>query len=265
MTDHHGSALAADGAHIAYQWSGTGRPLVLLAGQANSHTWWDLARGDFHGFRSTITLDYRGTGASDKPDVPYSTRGFAEDVIAVLDELDIDRADVYGTSMGGRVAQWLAARHPRRVRGLVLGCTSPGGAHGIERGNDVRRALAQADPARSRAALANMMYTPGWRARNPGPYFTLGDPDMPPHAVRRHLAASNEHDAWDVLADIDTPTLVLHGDEDVLTPVANAPLLAGRIRDARMHVFPGARHAYFDECRPLASSMVEDFLTEQVG
>jgi pimeloyl-ACP methyl ester carboxylesterase len=107
-------ATAPDGARIAYQLRGRGAPLVLLAGQANNHHWWDAVRADFHAARSTLTLDYRGTGDSDKPDTPHSTELSAQDVITVLDELGIDRADVYGTSMGGRVAQQLAARHPQR-------------------------------------------------------------------------------------------------------------------------------------------------------
>ncbi|TVZ83224.1 alpha/beta hydrolase family protein [Streptomyces sp. BK340] len=111
-----GYAHAEDGTALACQRRGTGFPLVLLAGQANNHHWWDGLREDFHGTHSTITLDYRGTGASDKPQGGYSTRQFAEDVIAVLDHLGIERADVYGTSMGGRVAQWVAADHPERVR-----------------------------------------------------------------------------------------------------------------------------------------------------
>jgi pimeloyl-ACP methyl ester carboxylesterase len=259
----HGHARAADGTRLAYQQVGDGRPLVLLAGQANDHTWWDSVRGDFHDTHRTITLDYRGTGASDKPDSPYSTRGFAEDVIAVLDELGVDRADVYGTSMGGRVAQWVAAAHPDRVRRLVLGCTSPGGAHAVERDNEVRRALAQPDRERSRAALIDMMYTPEWRATHPGPYRTLGDPTMPPHAIRGHLVASNEHDAWAVLPGISAVTLILHGDADVLAPVANAALLAERIPRAVTHVFAGARHAYFEECRPAAGELVRGFLTDR--
>lgn len=254
MTEY---AVAADGTRIAYQVAGSGRPLVLLAGQANDHTWWDPVRGDFHAGHRTVTIDYRGTGDSDKPDVPYSTVGLADDVAAVLDALGVEVADVYGTSMGGRVAQWVAARYPRRVRRLVLGCTSPGGTHGVERTNDVRRALA--GPARD-AALADMMYTPAWRAAHPGPYPTLGDPTMPPHAVRRHLVASNEHDAWDALPGIEAPTLILHGTDDVLAPPENAALLAGRIPDTRTHLFAGARHAYFHECRPAASSRTLDFL-----
>ncbi|MBN6545486.1 alpha/beta fold hydrolase, partial [Actinacidiphila bryophytorum] len=70
------------------------------------------------------------------------------------------------------------------------------------------------------------------------------------------------HDAWDALPGITAPTLVLHGEDDVLNPAANATLLAQRIPGARLHLLPGARHAYFDECRPLASELVADFLDE---
>ncbi|MFI1255208.1 alpha/beta fold hydrolase [Streptomyces netropsis] len=252
-------AESADGIRIAYQSHGDGTPVVLLAGQANSHHWWDHVRADFHVAHRTITFDYRGTGESDKPDEPYSTEGFARDVIAVLDDLGVDRAHVYGTSMGGRVAQWLAARHPRRIRALILGCTSPGGPHGIERGEEVRRSLARPGPA-ARQALLELMYTQAWLATHPGPYTTLGDPSMPPHARRRHLAASHQHDAWDALPDICAPTLVVHGSDDLLNPTANAARLASRIPGARLELIPGARHAYFEEFRATAGPLVLDFL-----
>ncbi|MBO0655678.1 alpha/beta fold hydrolase [Streptomyces triculaminicus] len=257
-------AKTPDGVAIAYQLRGDGAPLVLLAGQANNHHWWDGVRDDFHVARSTLTIDYRGTGASDAPSTPYSTALFARDVVAVLDELGIDRADVYGTSMGGRVAQRLAVDHPGRVRSLVLGCTSPGGRHGVERDREVRRSLAGPDPRASRQALLELMYTPGWLASHPGPYRVLGDPSMSPHARRQHLAASDGHDAWDALPGITAPTLVLHGGDDLLNPAANAPLLAGRIPHARMEIIPGARHAYFEEFRETAGSLVLDFLDREV-
>ncbi|MFE9581596.1 alpha/beta fold hydrolase [Nocardia sp. NPDC006044] len=255
-------AKGANGVRLAYQTAGTGAALILLAGQANNHHWWDGIRTDFETRYRTITLDWRGTGDSDKPDEPYSTTGFADDVVAVLDDLDIGRAAVYGTSMGGRVAQWLVARYPERVTALILGCTSPGGKHGIERGPEIRQSLIDPDPQAARQALLELMYTPEWLAHNTGPYNTLGDPAMPAYAKRRHLMASNRHDAWDALPDIASPTLIVHGTEDRFNPAANAPLLAERIPHARMRLIPGARHAYFDEFRAVASPLVLDFLDE---
>ncbi|MFF4160129.1 alpha/beta fold hydrolase [Streptomyces sp. NPDC001678] len=254
-------AKSADGARIAYQVRGAGEPLLLLAGQGNTHHWWDGVIDDFDTAHRTITLDYRGTGDSDRPDEPYSTEGFAEDAIAVLDDLGVERAHVYGTSMGGRVAQWIAARRPDRVRALVLGCTSPGGPHAVDRGDDVRRSLARPAPEGPRALL-DLMYTPSWSAAHPGPFHTLGDPTMTPKDRLRHLIASERHDAWDALPGIQAPTLVVHGDDDLLNPTANAALLAERVPGARLCLIPGARHAYFEEFRSVAGPLVLDFLRE---
>jgi len=254
------SATAPDGARIAYQVRGEGKPLVLLAGQSNNHTWWDPVRADFETSYRTITLDWRGTGDSDKPDEVYSTRGFADDVISVLDDLGIAKAHIYGTSMGGRVAQWVAIKFPERVNALVLGCTSPGAAHGFERSQEIRRKLA--DPTRLGRVLLDLMYTPAWLAANPGPHPVLGDPDMPSYAKSRHLVASNRHDSWAELPGIKAPTLIMHGTDDFFSPVGNAELLADRIPDARAELIQGARHAYFHEFRATASPLVRDFLAQ---
>lgn len=250
-----------DGAKLAIQVSGDGYPLVLLPGQSNNHHWWDCVRPDFADRYRTITFDYRGTGDSDKPDEPYTTRGFVRDLLAVLDELGVERAHVYGASMGGKVAQWLAVDHPERVAGLVLGCTSSGGAQAVERSREVRRLLAQRGVAAKRALL-ELMYTPQWLAEHPGPHRTIGDRGMPAHARRHHFAASTTHDSWEALPGITAPTLVIHGADDVFNPAANAPLLAARIPGARLHLIPGARHAYFEEFREVSSRVVLDFLAE---
>ena len=236
---------------------------MLLAGQSNNHTWWDPVRGDFETEYQTISLDWRGTGGSDKPDEVYSTRGFARDVVAVLDALGLSTAHIYGTSMGGRVAQWLAIDSPERVDKLVLGCTSPGAKHGYERSQEIRKALA--DPARTNQVLLELMYTPTWLSNNPGPYYVLGDASMPTYAKGRHLVASNKHDAWEGLPKIAAPTLILHGTDDVFSPAANARLLADRIPDARAVLIQGARHAYFHEFREVASPAVLAFLNAQDG
>lgn len=249
---------AEDGTRIAYQVRGEGPPLVLLAGQANNHHWWDGIRERFTG-RRTITLDWRGVGDSDKPDGLYSTPVLAADVVAVLDALAIDQADVYGTSMGGRVAQHLAIDHPDRVRRLVLGCTSPGGPNAVHRDPAVTRSLGGPGPEALRALL-ELMYTPRWLAEHPGPYQVVGDERMTPVSRRGHLRASNRHDAWAGLPQVQAPTLILHGSDDLMTPVANAALLQGLIVGAELMVLPGARHAFFHEFADVVTPRVQEFL-----
>lgn len=260
-TEYHQMTRTRDNVRLAVQVRGSGPALLLLAGQANSHHWWDRARPDFTDTLTTITFDYRGTGGSQVGRTDYSTTLFADDALTVMDSLSIERFDVYGTSMGGRTAQWIAATAPHRVRHLVLGCTTPGGAHAVERSREVRQRLV--GPAAG-PALVNLFYTPQWRRSHPGPYATLGDPAITPWARQQHLLASNNHDAWAALPSITAPTLILHGSDDEFAPVINADLLAAQIPDARVHIFDGARHGYFDECRPEASEIVEEFLFSAV-
>ena len=258
-------ARAADDAALYYEVHGDGpATLLLLAGQANNHQWWDPVRADFSAAFRAVVLDWRGTGDSDAPDDDsYGIRGFAADAVAVLDDLGAERAHVYGTSMGGRVAQWIAVDHPGRVGRLVLGCTSPGARHGVERPSAVNRSLTQPDRDAAYRALVDLMYTPAWLASHAGPYGTTGDAAMPDHARGGHLRASRRHDSWDVLPRIAAPTLIVHGSDDLLNPVANASLLAERIPDARVRLIDGARHAYFEEFRDVASPLVLDFLVER--
>jgi len=255
-------ATADDGAAINYDVRGSGsEALLLLAGQSNNHHWWDAVRTDFGEHFTTIAPDWRGTGESDKPDDDsYSIARFASDAVAVLDDAGVDRTHVYGTSMGGRVAQVMAAESPASVDRLVLGCTSPGDRHGVRRQGNVNVALTQGDGAAVRRALLELMYTPGWLATHDGPFHTIGDRGMPAHARNGHLKASRRHDGWELLPRIVAPTLVIHGADDELSPAENAHVIARRIPDARVEIIDGARHAYFEEFAHLATPMVLDFL-----
>ncbi|HEY0484603.1 MAG TPA: alpha/beta fold hydrolase [Kofleriaceae bacterium] len=254
-------ATATDGARLAYQVHGAGPPLLLVSGQASDHTIWDPVCDAFADRYRVVTFDHRGTGDSDKPEAPpYSTRGFAADAIAVLDDLRIARAHAYGMSMGGRVCQWLGVAYPERLGGLILGCTTPGNAHGVRRPPHVDPVLMSGDPERMLPFLASL----DWAAANAGflaarNAWALAHP-VPPHARQLHYLASEGHDVWDQLPKITAPTLVIHGSDDEMNVAANAPLLAERIPGAELHIIPGARHVYFWDHGDEANRVVGAFL-----
>jgi pimeloyl-ACP methyl ester carboxylesterase len=254
-------AIAPDGARLAYDVIGQGAPVLLIAGQASDRSVWAGTREDLAEHHRVIVFDHRGTGDSDKPDAPpYSTQGFAADAVAVLDAAGIERAHVYGISMGGRIGQWLAIDHAPRVGALILGCTTPGNAHGVRRPAEVDPVLASGDPARMRPLLVS----PAWAEANPG-FLAAYDAavqarPVPPYARRLHYLASEAHDAWARLPEITAPTLIVHGTDDQVNVIDNARRLAERIPGAVLHVLPGARHAYFWEHRAIAGRVVAAFL-----
>lgn len=261
-TPRHSTVETTDGAMLAVQEGGPadGPPLLLLSGQANSHDWWTGIRDHFEGRFHTITFDYRGTGASRAVESPgWSTTLFADDAAQVLESVGADYAHVYGTSMGGRVAQMLAINHPAAVEQLVLACTTPGGTLAVERDNNVRRALAQKDSHARIAALLDLMYTPAWYAPGRRSHL-LGDPDMSARAQLLHLKVSGGHDAVDRLCEIRSQTLILHGSDDRMAPVVNAHNLGDAIRESRVDITAGGRHGFFDEFADAASAQVIEFL-----
>ena len=252
-------ATSQDGTRLFYQCQGQGPALLLLAGQSCDHREWKRVAVDFASHFQVIVWDYRGTGQSDKPEKPaYSTRGFAEDAIAVLGACGLAHAHAYGISMGGRVAQWLAIDFPERIGALVLGATTPG-THGIARPASVDKALRSND----RQALLETSFTPAWMAENSAlvdEMAALWNAPLPPHARRLHYQASQAHDAWEALPRISAPTLVIHGSDDEVNPAANAHLLVQRIAGAQLHLILGGRHGYFEEMREASFTAVRDFL-----
>lgn len=255
-------AIAADGTRLWYDVHGAGEPLLLIHGQSLDHEMWEGVYTDLAEHHRVVRMDLRGTGGSDAPvDGPYSMELLAGDAQAVLDDLGIDRAHVYGFSMGGKVAQTLAASAPERVGALVLGSTAPGGDNEVERPHHASVALRKANTEEGRDLIAHLFYTPEWADSHPETVARIL-PRNPLRAQRRHYEASLKHDGWDRLPLIQAPTLVVHGEDDELTPVANAELLSERIPDARTLILPGARHGYPHEAAPKATEAVVDFLAD---
>jgi|ERR1700691_4180180 pimeloyl-ACP methyl ester carboxylesterase len=253
-------ALAVDGTRLYYELSGAGEPLRLIAGRGADHCLWNMVRPGLARHFLVIGYDHRGTGQSDKPaQPPYSTRGFAKDAVSILNHLKISRAHVYGASLGGAVAQWMAIEYSERVGGLVLAGTWAGGAHRVVPSPEVRAIMDGNDPKR----VMDILFAHQWtRTRFYRSVGQPGDSPVPPYVDRLHARASEDHDAWDRLPFIRAPTLVLQGGDDPVVPSGNARLLVERIPGAEMCVIPRGRHAFFLEFRSRVNRRVRRFLRD---
>ncbi|HEY1529967.1 MAG TPA: alpha/beta fold hydrolase [Galbitalea sp.] len=228
-------ATAVDGSRLAWFTRGQGSVLLLIAGQSVDHRSWALAAPTLERDHTLIAFDHRGIGESEAGAADrFTTRLLAEDAIAVLDATAVTSADVLGHSMGGRIAQWLVIDYADRVRRLVLVSTSAGDAHGPTREADLDAALRSSDLG----AISRLFFDDA-HAEELKPLLSIGE-DVTNRA--RHFRASRHHDALAELPGTTTPTLVLHGSEDRLAPVANAELLAAAIPGAQLEIVPGGRH-----------------------
>src|ERR1044072_1495615 len=130
-----------EGVRIYWTEQGKGEPLLMIMGLGYSHDMWNRAAPVLAERYRIIMFDNRGVGRSDVPPGPYPIATMAADARAVLDGAGIDRAHVFGVSMGGMIAQEFALNYPERVGALVLGCTACGGPQATPAGPEVLVAL----------------------------------------------------------------------------------------------------------------------------
>ena len=228
--------------------------VVLLEGMGGDIPGWRRNIPHLARELRVVAYDFRGNGNSSEPTEPVTMATFVEDTIALLDELSLGRAHVYGQSFGGMVAQELALAHPRRVHTLVLAATHCGGAHVVPA---ARSAVPKGEPWR-------VLYAPGFAEAHPehvAEDLRIGG-EQPRHASggRRQWEAMQSFDSYDRLPLIAAPTLVLHGAEDRLVAPANAEVLAARIPNAELVLLEGAGHLYHSEQADAADAAVLDFV-----
>ncbi|HTT75257.1 MAG TPA: alpha/beta fold hydrolase [Candidatus Binataceae bacterium] len=249
--------LQAGDVKLYYEVHGSGEPLLMIMGLGGSLAAWspilvaELAR---HNFR-TIIYDNRGTGRSDKPAIKYSLEMFAGDAAALLDALKIERAHIFGVSMGGMIAQELALNYPSRLQTLTLGCTTCGGKHAVPPPPESLKILTAPRDGASPEELIRR----AWPLQYPKQFIEHHRAELeaeiprllayptPPSSYMRHLEATYGLKTYDRLPQIKTPALVVTGEEDVLIPARNSEIIAERIPGAQFHVIPDAGHAFFNQ------------------
>lgn len=215
---------------------GTGRPLVLLHGNGEDHHVFDrmvplLAPG-----RRLVGIDSRGHGRSPRGEGPLTIASMADDVATVLEELDVDGADVLGYSDGGNVALELAVRHPVRLRRLVV-CGANLHPSGLRPG--VLRAMV----ATRRALVRSGRLWSGAARRIELLDLMIEDPHLTPAQ----------------LAGVELPVLVVVGERDVVLP-AHSRLIARSLPAGRLAVVAGAGHAVPQQRPATLAQLVDGFL-----
>jgi pimeloyl-ACP methyl ester carboxylesterase len=248
-------ATAADGTRLHYVVEGTGRPLVLVGGKTSDidGAWWRYIPVLAERLK-VIALDNRGTGASDKPDTPYSTGLMADDALAVLRDAGETSAHWFGLSMGGMILQQLALNHPEAVRSLILGATHCGGEHPSV-GGDASRVEGPLRRYASLYAASFIAEHPDWveeDARHFG--------KMPLHAIVHQDQAVKQHNLCDRLGEIHQPVLIVHGRQDRMVPVARSEQLQRGLPNARLQILEGAGHQVHSEQFAEVVRLILDFV-----
>jgi len=235
---------------IGYRQFGSGPPLLLIAGQSSSMVEWGpfLPRSLSGHFRVTM-FDNRGVGYStDRPTRPLTIELMADDSARLLGALGIRKAIVVGWSTGGEIALAMAARHPGKVRALVLSGATAGGPTAVQPSAKTEAAFRSHSLTAATGLLGSLFPA---SARPAMLAYFAGLLTIPPEKVSRQISKRQEQAeirftrttaTYDKLRRIEVPTLVTNGALDQLVPPANARLIAARIPHARLVIFAGAAH-----------------------
>jgi 3-oxoadipate enol-lactonase len=275
MSLFRSGTVRANGQELYFEVHGEGPPLVLIMGIGYDARLWTLAQVPAlaHTFQVVI-FDNRDAGRSSKAVAPYTIADMADDVAALMDALDITRAHLLGLSMGGMIAQEFALRHPDRLHRLVLsGC---GAAPARVAFDPIRTWNWVKANDKGGEVFASQQFT--WLfstafLRNPEAVqqtisLLSSNPDpIGPEAYNRQAQAYLRHDAFDRLADIESPTLVIVGEQDLLTPPWICREVAERIPGSRFEIIKGdgSSHVVAIERPDEFNHLVTSFLLEEHG
>lgn len=268
---HPVTVRTRDGVRLFHRDWGEGRPVVFVSSWALTSEMWayQVAHLSDAGFRC-IAFDRRGHGRSDVPAHGYDIDTLADDLAAVINQLDLEDVDIVTHSMGGaETARYLARHGGRRVRRVAM--LAPAGPCLLQKPDNPYGAPRAAFEARIAAWKADF---PKWARDNQAPFFTpQTSPALQEWLVDEMLTtpapvaiaafrALVEADVRPDLARVDRPTLILHGDNDASAPLEiTGRRFAAGVRGAELKVYPGAPHGLFVTHMDQVNRDLEAFLT----
>ena len=244
-------AVRANNVNLYYEQQGAGEPLVLIPYLAADQACYAFQVADYAKHFTCISVDLRGAGQSDKPDSPYSTELFADDVAAFMQAIGVEKAHISGLSLGAAVGMCLASKHPEKVKTLSLHSawpkTDPYLKTVVETWQVMAKGLGSV-PDMVVGGIFPWCFTPELYAAKPDYIKSLEDfvrsrPVQPVDAFMRESDAVIKHDCAAGLSRIKAPTQITFGRHDMVTSTRFADGLHGQIKGSELHVFEDCAHA----------------------
>ena len=268
----------ANGVNLYYEITGSGPTVIQIGGAVNGHEGYALITPHMQDSFTVIDFDHRGYGASDRPEQKYTMDTWTDDMAALLDTLGVEKCHVHGGSMGGFIACLFAAKYPERVDRLVFnGAVAK--CDWLARTNFYLWKRTAQEFGLDSEELALMLLTHAFSRTYLDEMVSSGDLhslDWMQDSIRRNASLEVFCDACDamaqtdvtgILANVTAPTLVLHGDEDWLTPLDCGPDGAGArkihegIAGSELYILEGCGHGVLFERADEAVAKVIDFLS----
>jgi pimeloyl-ACP methyl ester carboxylesterase len=255
--------IERDGVKIHWDAQGEGTPVLLVMGHRYSSAMWYPVLPALSAHHRVIRFDNRGTGQSGTSR-KVTVEAMADDAVAVMDAAGVDKAHIFGVSMGGVIVEDIALRHTGRVRSLIVGCSG----------------MLTADKPRTNAVIRLLYWLPppvlkllmprrannGYGSAAPADAIArdLAQLEKDPYTTRGVLAQAEAMSRYvttrDAIARLTMPSLVLHGDEDATVPFKWGEELAATLPNSRFVRVPGAGHNFFIAGGDAVNRAVLDFI-----
>jgi pimeloyl-ACP methyl ester carboxylesterase len=263
--------------NIAYKRFGQGKPILFISGTSQTKDAWEptvlseLAANN----HTVIVFDNRGMGETTVGIKPFSIEQFANDTAGLLDALQIEKTDVLGASLGSFIAQELTLNYPQKVDRLILHATYCGGNEAIYASGQALEtimtlsspeALQNMTAEQQAMILAQIMFSPEWLEEHPDILNNTVIKLAPsrsasPEIIQQQgLASATWKGSCDRLSNITQPTLLIVGDQDLLTPAANSIMMAQRIPNSWLVIIQGTGHGMMLQVPNEFSAIIQTFL-----
>lgn len=260
-----------NGIRVRYEHGGDkSKPAIVLSNSmSTSLEMWNPQWADLCKEFQVLRYDTRGHGQTDAPADAYTMTGLADDLLALMDAVGIEKAHFVGLSLGGMIAQQIAVMRPERVRSLCLIATTAKSPGGDPRYWNAR--LSQIKESQTFEVVLPLILdkwlTMKFRRDHPKDFAFLSQfiLDTPVDGYIGGISAIRDFDILDKIHEIAVPTLVIEGEEDSSTTVEDGKAIVARIPNSELRIIPNKRHILNWEAKDTIDAWLFDWLRAQTA